>query len=552
VKKVISLFQSPASEQELLFTLNRLVGQAEYQPVMRELVDLGLIEKIAPLLGRSTRTGELSSLLIELFGDAADGRQRVSAFAESNGIVSLITLTRDSKKKVIAYQIIEIIQNLLTPDASLQLLSIVLENGRYDVAAVLVEQAGKSCLTTLGSFIKKITEALKKKEKADRCSRILQFYLNNTNSLDDFIQSVTLEDVIQIGSVSLMRNLIALPAFLALFKNKDAIMIATQIKNGTDDQKLCAMLFALGLSADFFSIFAQYPQFVNICLEVKDHELAYRFLVRLCRFPQCCEILLQKSSLLNKNFKNPWILTALSRAAGFYPSAVLKLSFLKEKLLRNLEGMVQLEASLRLLGVFSTTKSFWEDGTFVKALFTILGSCAATPIEMQLLLAVLSNVAAFISMKDQFLRLLTIAEAGGTFAGVAMRILGQNDLPTKQSRDLTRLLAMLKYEIANGDSTAVAAASKIIEKSSLNKELRTLMTEGLQLDRLVVDSAIKQTDPFTFIALMSALDKLEVTVTSQILSLFDQMAMKSGITFQSTAEFVELRSGLSRKLKVAS
>jgi hypothetical protein len=84
-------------------------------------------------------------------------------------------LTRDSKKKVIADHIIEIIQNLLTPDALLQLLSTVLENGRYDVAAALVEQAGKLCLTTLGSFIKKITQALKKKEKADHCSRILQF-----------------------------------------------------------------------------------------------------------------------------------------------------------------------------------------------------------------------------------------------------------------------------------------------------------------------------------------------------------------------------------------
>jgi hypothetical protein len=156
----------------------------------------------------------------------------------------------------------------------------------------------------------------------------------------------------------------------------------------------------------------------------------------------------------------------------------------------------------------------------------------------------LSNVATFISMKEQFLWLLTVAEGGGTFAGVALRILGQNELPTKQSCDLTRLLAILKYKIANGDNTAVTAASKIIEKFSLNKELRKLMTEGMHLDHLFVDSAIKQTDPFAFIGLMSALEKLEVIVTSQILSLFDQMAMKTRITFQSTTEFIKLRNSL--------
>jgi hypothetical protein len=78
------------------------------------------------------------------------------------------------------------------------------------------------------------------------------------------------------------------------------------------------------------------------------------------------------------------------------------------------------------------------------------------------------------------------------------------------------------------------------------------MVDQIRLDKTIVDSAVKQTDPFVFIALMSALDKLEVTITSQVLSLFDQMVMKTGASLHGTPEFVRLRGGLRTKLSGSS
>jgi hypothetical protein len=349
-----------------------------------------------------------------------------------------------------------------------------------------------------------------------------------------------------------MRTLLLQSDFLGSFKNKDAIVVATQIKNGSEEQKQCAMLLALGLSSEFFKVFSQYPPFIAAVLDVRDSELRYRFLVKLCRFPQACEYLLSVPKTIQKTFKTPWGLTALSRIAGTYPGSVLKLSFFRKKLLRNLQKGIQLEPSLRLLGVFSTTQSLWQDGAFVNILFRILDENQATPLEARLLLAILSNVAGFVSLKDRFLKVLALAEAGGQLGGVALRILAQTELPSKEIKQIKRVLGVVVRAVANGDEYAVAAASRIVENLSLHRELRVVMIDQLKLDKTIVESAIRQTDPYVFIALMSALDKLEVVITSQVLSLFDQMVMKTGASLQAAPEFVRLRGGLRTKLSEIS
>jgi hypothetical protein len=312
------------------------------------------------------------------------------------------------------------------------------------------------------------------------------------------------------------------------------------------------MLFALGLSADFFKVFSQFPAFTAAVLEVRDESLRFRFLVRLCRFPQACQYVLSQPKLLQKSCKNPWALTVLSRVAGFYPSAVLKLSFFRKKLLHNLEKGIQLEASLRLLGVFSTTPSLWEDGAFVRVLFTILTANTATPIEARLLLSILSNVAAFVSMKDRFIQVLALAEAGGPLSGVALRILAQTELPGKGGRQIRRLLEVVASAVAGGDECAITAASRLIENLTIRKEIRGVMVEQLKLDKIIVNSARRQADPYVFISLMRALDTLEVTVTSQVISLFDQMVLKTGASLQASPEFVRLRDGLQTKITTNS
>jgi hypothetical protein len=161
---------------------------------------------------------------------------------------------------------------------------------------------------------------------------------------------------------------------------------------------------------------------------------------------------------------------------------------------------------------------------------------------------VLANVAAFVQLKGSFLQILAIAECNRALAGVALRIIAQMELPVGPGRERHRLLAVLKHEIAHGDDVAVTAAARIVQKLSFDRELRVKLTKELGFDRALVESVMKQNDPYTFIALMQALDNLEVTMTSQSLSLFDQMVMKAGSGLQASPEFIELRTRIRSKM----
>ena len=547
VRQVVELFQDQSKENEQLFMLNQLAGDVASRGLVRELVDLGIIEKMSPLLNSSKGAMELGSLLIELFADPEYGRRRVSAFVETKGIASLIAMIHDKEKKPMAYQIIKVMQGQLTPDPAAQLLSTVLEDGRYDVAKVLANQAGKASLQVLGSYLSQIIASLKTPAKRNDASQLVEFYLGNISSIKEFVAQVTIEDVIKIGSVPLMRALMVHNQFLATFKNDDAISICVYIKNGSEEEKQCAMVFALSLGPEFYRVLAQYPDFIESALSVSDKRLAYRFLTRICRFPQACEYLLGKPELFEKNMTDPWILVALSRIAGFFPGEVMKMPFLKTKLVSNLDRKCQIEATLRLLGVFSTSEAFWESSDLVvKSLLKLLKSRASTPLETKILVSVLANIASFVSLKDEFLEILSLAESNGAFTGFALKAITATELPMTPGRELGRLLRLLKLTLASKDKAAVVASAAIVTRLACSNELRHSIVNSYGFDSIIVDSAMAQPDPYTFIALISALDKLEVTVTPQILSLFDQMLLKTG---EELPEFVELRNRMRAKLR---
>jgi hypothetical protein len=81
---------------------------------------------------------------------------------------------------------------------------------------------------------------------------------------------------------------------------------------------------------------------------------------------------------------------------------------------------------------------------------------------------------------------LSIAEASGPLSGVALRVLAQTELPTTAGRERNRLLAVLKHELTHGDATAVAAAAKIVQRSSIDPELRAKLRRDLRFDEAMV------------------------------------------------------------------
>jgi hypothetical protein len=203
VREVVMLFQDAAKEQQQLATLNRLVADPQQRATVSELVDLRLIEKLVPLLAKLTRLDDLAKVLIALFGDAAHGRQRVSAFAEAKGVAALVSIAQDAKKQKAAYRVIEAIQELISGPAATELLSVILESGRYDIASALVRPG--DALSIVGSHVGRIVAALKKGEKIEYCGKLLESYIDG-ETIIDFLKLVSVDDAITSGSVPSSRH----------------------------------------------------------------------------------------------------------------------------------------------------------------------------------------------------------------------------------------------------------------------------------------------------------------------------------------------------------
>jgi hypothetical protein len=401
MKQLVTLFQDKSKEAEQVSTLKTLIEDPKAQSTVRELIDLGLIEKLTPTLASMKNPSQLSGLielLLTLFKDPQYGRQYVAAFTQSGGMIVLTTFMGVEAKQKLGFKILEAIQAIVPRDAAIQLLSTVIEQGRFDLAASLVANGDSSILPILGSFLTTITKALSKPEDKVACARILEIYVDRSDSIADLMKLLKFRDVLKIGSIPLLRALMLRPEFLAIFQSRDAVTLCQRLVEGVKGEKECAMLLALGLGPDFFGLVAQYPILIKAALSTDDKDLSFRFMVRLCRFPGACEFYLTQSALFEQNFSNPWILTALSRIAGYFPSDVAKLPFLRAKLLANLDQGVQIEAVLRLTGVLSEAGRLWDDPELPKALFQLLRAHGTTPLETKLLLSVLANIASFVPM----------------------------------------------------------------------------------------------------------------------------------------------------------
>ncbi|KAH0785406.1 TKL family protein kinase [Histomonas meleagridis] len=509
----------------------------------------GIVNKMKILVNKAEKKQTIINTLCKLLSHSEVGKYAIKSFIFSDGVKCIINLINDKNNKEYGYKIITTIGNNLSSTSACQLLPYVLKDNNLNVCKSLVILGGKESAKILNENIETLTDALKDQKMKEDASFLIQFYLENV-SAQEYVKRITVLDAISIGDLILLKRLMMYNEFIETFSNDQIISLCQLIVNGGNEQKQCALLFALSLGPEFYQVISQFPNFINSILDINNIELVSRFIVRVTRFPQSCEYLLtNKSNIFEKNFNNSWYIIALSRIASYYPTAVSSLSFVKNKIKENLNDMKNIEATVRLLGTLSRCNNFWQDNELIKLLFKILESGIITTLEKILILSVISNVTDFISIGDEyFLQLLSIAENDGNISGIALKVISTIELPNKPSRELLRLLILLKNAIEKGDDNAKAASSKIIEKLASNANLRE-MFQIQKFDQTIVNASANESDPMTFIALMSALDKLEVTPNPQILSLFDNMLMKSFGDHEASEEFMELRRRMRLKAK---
>ncbi|OHT06727.1 hypothetical protein TRFO_05385 [Tritrichomonas foetus] len=558
ITSIMELCKDSSKEPEFVLLMNKIINSGKINPILDDLVNIGLIELMTKLLISSSKISELIDIFLFVFDQDKEKKDhRVSYFLNAElGTPSITAFIDSQENKEYAYILIDSIQDYITKEAASKILPHVIADGRFEYAKILVNKADLLSCDILSKNMNKISEALSDKNKKNYAAYLIEFYLSHTDDTS-CLRYLTVKDTIKGGNVPLLRTLMKYQDFLATFTNDDAIelcktMVSDKANSG---QKDCSLLLALGLGPEFYQVVSQFKSFINAVISYQNQELASRFIARLTRFPNACEYLATKHELFEKNFTNPWYLTALSRIAGFFPRLILEFPKLKKKIIKNIKNGEQIEATLRLLGVLSKSRKFWVDDkddsegeikneNLVKILFDLLSSHITTPLENMILLAIITNIAEYVSLSDYFLQILAIAESEGPLSGFAMRALASTELPLKNIRQVRRIIILVKKMLADGDQYAKSSCAKIIEiMLTINKDFRgVFLTQGF--DKSLLEAATNESDPYVFISLMMAIYKLEIVVTAEILSLFDKMLMNTRGE-EVAAELITLRSRMS-------
>ena len=547
LKDIFSSFSGLKNHEEKISAITKFLNDNSKIYLLKEVIDQGVIEKFTHVFEKSKKKKELLPLLIKLFQNNQYGKYAITSFIDAGGNNIINSLLEDSHGKEIGYTIIKTILHDISKETALELLPNILNAKKYKLCIKLCKIAGKDSVQIIGKNIPMLIESLKEHKRKEKISHLVQFYLKNTSD-DEFIKTITVKDAITIGDILLLKQLMLSNEFLSSFKNDQVMFLFKVLTEGKIEQKQCAVLFILSLDPEFYLIVSRFPKLIDAVLNIEDDNLIGRFLVRVTRFQIACDYIISKHELFKSKFDNSWYLTALSRIAGYYPNKVAEFSFLKEKLVENLTNYKCIEATTRLLGTLSRVRSLWQDLALVKLLYQLLRSQIATPLETTLVLAVLSNVAAFVQMSDYFLQLLSIAESNNLISGYALNVISMVKLPTKQSRELNRLLILLKYSLNNGDDNAKIACSRIIQQLANVSMFRELF-QNQKFDELIYNSSSNENDPFVFLSLMHALDKLEVQPSPEILTLFDNMQTKIIDGSVLPDDYIQLKNKMRLKAK---
>lgn len=522
-------FEHP-EQKDLVELLQRLISDSKLQNELSKLIEDGLIEKMTRLLSDIPDISEYSSVLISFL----NSENNISRFFEAGGIYELRKLlnTKEEMRVKAAYNIIEPIIPYAFDQNALLLISIVLDDNKFDYARKIIENSGIDASELIDPCIQYIFDMAK--EGNEDTTVLLQNYLKSEKSLLKFVAKTKFHELILIGDINIVRTLLSSPSFISTITFKDEIEVAKIMCNAKHDmQKQCALFVSLSFSPSYFHALSSYPKVLEDLMQIENKELVNRFIARCCRFPDACSFFLSKYiSYFQDNFNDPWVLTALSRIAGFFPKKVSCLSFIPQNIGQNLKEETQLEATIRLLGVISFEKNIWNDNTsLIPTIFDLLKEKACDLLETALLLYILINVSSFIDMSEYFKPLLTMVEDMGDYSGLALLLISNLQFELQDAKIKMRLIRAICAIISIGDKYGIEGASLLIQKLACDLEMKNEFKKK-SLSKIIIPVVLKldPTEMRAFFSLMFALDKLEDEIPISIITAFDNMVLRTQLS----------------------
>jgi hypothetical protein len=529
---VIAAFAKP-SDPELPAVLASFVENDSRRQLIPGLLVKGLIEQLTAVLP-SVKAATVVPFLRQLFVDRAN----LFTFIDCGGFAPLRVLLKSGED--VLDPVVEAaspIKGRLGVRYSAKLAPLLIEAGRFDALKAIIDGNGIKSLTLPREHI----ELLIKEIAVPAAELLLVVGLSSEAAVAQFLENRAFVDVLRLGSIELVRRLREAPAFLALFETKHLKPLIEILITESGRARDTVAFFLLGLGREILQVFSGNALFLEAVRAVESAAVRGRFIVRLCQFPLAAEFFIKRPELFENGFGDPWLVTALSRIAGFFPSEVAALSFLVRSLLSNLREVRALEATLRLIGTLSQTPQLWENRELIAALFAVIDSDKCDPPALALVLSIFDNVAQTVNLDAHFLRILSLAERGDReTAALAIRVLARLNLPFGDERLIGRILAVSFRSLEQGTRQSGAPAALLLER------LDPAAVRERKLEKVLVKAVERETNPARFYALVSLLDHLDVVVPKGVLTKFDSI-LADAVGGKSSAAIIRIRESLESK-----
>jgi hypothetical protein len=522
---IMQALENPASPA-FAGTLSSLVTDDDRRLLIPNLVWCGLLDKLALALPRIPSFSVVAPTFRYLFDDRAN----LHMFVDCGGFQQLKLMQPGPLNEFL--DLVSSVQAKLGAKYAVELAPVLISVQKFDLLKqILVANRAKT--PTLGADV---TKVLLQNLDSPAAESLLVESLESESAVEAFLQNQSFLKVVALGSIELIRTLRNHRQFLALFQTSDLRPLFEMVVQQGGRTRDAAAFFLLGLGHEVLEVFCGSQAFLGAVLRIAKAEIKYRLIVRLCRFPSGAEFFLGQPALFEKEMENPWLLTALSRIAGFFPSEVAVLSFLVPSLVRNLRETVAVEATLRLVGTLSQTPKLWEKAELVDTLFAALDSHRSEQLEIILILSILVSVAGIVNLDKRLEHILAVAERGEReVVAPALRVMAQLNLPFGNRKLVTRILA-----VALRNLRGAPAAASLLDRFDPHR-LREMNVEGL-----IVKAAKAETDAAAFYAIISLLDHLDVIIPMTMLTKFDALLMDRAAGTVSAA-VITTRESLGNK-----
>ena len=248
---------------------------------------------------------------------------------------------------------------------------------------------------------------------------------------------------------------------------------------------------------------------------------------------------------LHENINNPLILSLFMLIGSFYPNEVLNIKWFPESLVKYLQERKCVETVLRVIGVLSSNKSFFEQNEVKAEIIALLEDADYTELEATLLLSILNNLTYNHSQNLEndilvkgYPYILYLSESNQAYSGLAFRILARFPLPPYNSHLSKRILSLIPKFIFKNDPYGNLGVGEFLSKFSKIDEYCQNVKSSI-LETSINNSLINTTNPKIFIKLCTGLKDLGLKLSEESLNTLNSLILQTKI---SSSDFAILNS----------